>query len=421
MRLKKKLEIKLFTSAEKLIALRNLKPKRKEGFLKVISIFSFVGIMLGVAILIIVMSVMNGFRTELTNKILGFNPHVIIKPYNNSKIDSNFKDQLNKNFPKIKVLESYSGEGVVINNDYAKGIMIKGLDPKNEKNSIFLKKILVEGMVSKIKKGKIIVGKELAIELNLALGDKINLLSSAYISTPFGSLPKQESFSVEGIFSSGFYEFDKNVVFLNLDESLFFFGKTKEDINLEVYLQNPLKANDVKDKIGIINNNFYIYSWIDLNKSFFSALKVERNVMFVILTLIIIVAAFNIISGLTILIKNKTKEIAILKTLGLSNKSIIKSLFLTGFAIGLVASIFGIIIGVLFSENIESIRVFLSYIFNVEIFPSDVYFLDEMPSEINPFSVMIIFIFSLTTTSLASLIPAIATSKMDTIKALKYE
>jgi len=421
MRLKKKLEIKLFTSAEKLIALRNLKPKRKEGFLKVISIFSFVGIMLGVAILIIVMSVMNGFRTELTNKILGFNPHVIIKPYNNSKIDSNFKDQLNKNFPKIKVLESYSGEGVVINNDYAKGIMIKGLDPKNEKNSIFLKKILVEGMVSKIKKGKIIVGKELAIELNLALGDKINLLSSAYISTPFGSLPKQESYSVEGIFSSGFYEFDKNVVFLNLDESLFFFGKTKEDINLEVYLQNPLKANDVKDKIGIINNNFYIYSWIDLNKSFFSALKVERNVMFVILTLIIIVAAFNIISGLTILIKNKTKEIAILKTLGLSNKSIIKSFFLTGFAIGLVASIFGIIIGVLFSENIESIRVFLSYIFNVEIFPSDVYFLDEMPSEINPFSVMIIFIFSLTTTSLASLIPAIATSKMDTIKALKYE
>jgi lipoprotein-releasing system permease protein len=411
----------LFTSAEKLIALRNLKPKRKEGFLKVISIFSFVGIMLGVAILIIVMSVMNGFRTELTNKILGFNPHVIIKPYNNSKIDSKFKDQLNKNLPNIQVLESYSGEGVVINNDYAKGIMIKGLDPKNEKNSIFLKKILIEGNVSKIKKGKIIVGKELAIELNLAVGDKINLLSSAYISTPFGGLPKQESYSVEGIFSSGFYEFDKNVVFLNLEEALFFFGKTKDDTNLEVYLQNPLKANDVKDQIELINNNFYVYSWIDINKSFFSALKVERNVMFVILTLIIIVAAFNIISGLTILIKNKTKEIAILKTLGLSNRSIIKSFFLTGFTIGLMASIFGIIIGVLFSENIESIRIFLSYIFNVEIFPSDVYFLDEMPSEINPFSVMIIFIFSLLTTSLASLIPAIAISKMNTIKALKYE
>ena len=411
----------MFTSVEKLIALRNLKPKRKEGFLKVISIFSFVGIMLGVAILIIVMSVMNGFRTELTNKILGFNPHLTIKPYNNEKIDSKFKDQLNKNFPKIKFLDSYSGEGVVINNDYAKGIMIKGLDPKNKKNSIFLKKILIEGERSKIKKGEVIIGNELAIELNLAVGDKINLLSSAYISTPFGGFPKQETYSVEGIFSSGFYEFDRNVVFLNLDEALFFFEKTKKDISLEVYLPDPLKANDIKDKIEIINNNFYVYSWIDLNKSFFSALKVERNVMFIILTLIIIVATFNIISGLTILIKNKTKEIAILKTLGLSNSSIIKSFFLTGFTIGLTASIFGIIIGILFSENIESIRVFFSYVLNVEIFPSDVYFLDELPSEISLYSIMIIFIFSLITTSLASLVPAIAISKMNTIKALKYE
>ncbi len=411
----------MFTSVERLIALRNLKPKRKEGFLKVISIFSFVGIMLGVAVLIIVMSVMNGFRTELTNKILGFNPHVIIKPYNDVKIDVKFRDQLNKNFPDIQVLDSYSGEGVVINNDYAKGIMIKGLDPKNEKNSLFLKKILIEGKKSKLKKSEIVVGKELAIELNLAVGDKINLLSSVYISTPFGGLPKQETYSVEGIFSSGFYEFDKSVVFLNLNETLYFFDKTNRDINLEVYLPNPLKANDVKDKIGIMNNNFYIYSWIDLNKSFFSALKVERNVMFIILTLIIIVAAFNIISGLTILIKNKTKEIAILKTLGLSNKSIIKSFFLTGFTIGLIATIFGIIIGVLFSENIESIRIFLSYVLNIEIFPSDVYFLDVMPSEIDPLSIMIIFMFSLIITSLASLIPAIAISKMNTIKALKYE
>ena len=411
----------MFSSVERLIALRNLKPKRKEGFLKVISIFSFVGIMLGVAILIIVMSVMNGFRTELTNKILGFNPHVTIKPYNNEKIDKGFKDQLNKNFTGIEILDSFSGEGVVINNDYAKGIMIKGLDSKNKKNSSFLKKILVEGERNKIKKGEIIIGKELAIELNLAIGDKINLLSSVYIGTPFGALPKQETYSVEGIFSSGFYEFDKNVVFLNLIETLYFFDKTNNDINLEIYLPNPLKADVIKDKIGIMNNNFYVYSWIDLNKSFFSALKVERNVMFIILTLIIIVAAFNIISGLTILIKNKTKEIAILKTLGLSNSSIIKSFFLTGFTIGLIATTFGIIIGVLFSENIESIRIFLSYLLNIEIFPSDVYFLTEMPSETNPFSILIIFIFSLATTSLASLVPAIAISKMDTIKALKYE
>ena len=411
----------MFTSVERLIALRNLNPKRKEGFLKVISIFSFIGIMLGVAILIIVMSVMNGFRTELTNKILGFNPHIVVKPYNNKKIDSNFKNQLNKNFPNIQVLDSYSGEGVVINDNYAKGVMIKGLDPENKKNSFFLKNILIEGNRSVIKKGEIIVGNELAMELNLAVDDNISLLSSAYISTPFGGLPKQETYTIVGIFSSGFYEFDKNVIFLNLDETLLFFNKTKQDINLEVYLPDPLKANDIKHRIENMSSNFYVFSWIDLNKSFFSALKVERNVMFIILTLIIIVAAFNIISGLTILIKNKTKEIAILKTLGLGNRSIIKSFFLTGFTIGLTASIFGIVIGVLFSENIESIRVFLSYALNTEIFPSDVYFLDEMPSEINFFSIALILIFSLVTTSLASLIPAIAISKMNIIKALKYE
>ena len=411
----------MFTSVERLIALRNLKPKRKEGFLKVISIFSFVGIMLGVAVLIIVMSVMNGFRTELTNKILGFNPHVIIKPYNDARISLEFKDELTKQFPNIQILNSYSGEGVVINNDYAKGIMIKGLDSKNENNSIFLKKILVEGENNKINKGEIVIGMELAIELNLAVGDKINILSSAYISTPFGGLPKQETYFIAGIFSSGFYEFDKSVVFLNLEETLYFFDRTISDINLEIFLSNPLKADDIKDKIGIMNNNFYVYSWTDLNKSFFSALKVERNVMFIILTLIIIVAAFNIISGLTILIKNKTKEIAILKTLGLSNNSIIKSFFLTGFTIGLIATIFGISIGILFAENIESIRTFFSYLLNVEIFPSDIYFLEELPSEINPFSILIIFIFSMLITSLASLIPAIAISKMDTIKALKYE
>ena len=246
----------MFTSAERLIAIRNLKPKRKEGFLKVISIFSFVGIMLGVAVLIIVMSVMNGFRTELTNKILGFNPHIIIKPYNEIKIDLKFREQLNKNFTNMQVLDSYSGEGIVINNDYAKGIIIKGLDSKNEKNSIFLKNILIEGESKKIKKGKIIVGKELAIELNLAIGDKINLISSVYISTPFGGLPKQEIYSVAGIFSSGFYEFDKNVVFLNLNEALYFFDKTISDINLEVYLTNPMDADNVKDEIGIINNNW---------------------------------------------------------------------------------------------------------------------------------------------------------------------
>ena len=411
----------MFSLAEKLIAYRNLRPKKKEGFLKVISTFSFIGIMLGVAILIIVMSVMNGFRTDLTNKILGFNPHIVIKPYENSKIEDDFINQIKSSFGKIEVRKSYTGEAVVMINDYTKGILAKGIDTDNKKNLAFLKSILIEGTEEEFKSNELIIGKELAFDLNLKVGDKINLLSSSLVNTPFGNLPKQENYKIKGIFNSGFYEFDKNIIFLELSDSLIFFDKYNDDISLEIYLENPLEADGFKENIQKINSNLYIYSWIDLNKSFFSALKVERNVMFIILTLIIIVAAFNIISGLTILIKNKTKEIAILKTMGLTNKSIIKSFFLTGFVIGLSATVAGTILGVLFSHYIEPIRIFLSYVFNVEIFPNDIYFLDRMPSEINPVSIVIIFILALITTILASLIPAIAISKMDPIKALKYE
>ena len=411
----------MFSSVEKLIALRNLRPKKKEGFLKVISTFSFIGIMLGVSILIIVMSVMNGFRTDLTNKILGFNPHLIIKPYNNERINIEFKKQLKDNFNEIEYLDSFSGEGVVIKSETTKGVLIKGLDQNKKNNFDFLKKILIEGDKYKIENNEIIVGKQLAIDLNLRVDDKINLLSSSFISTPFGGIPKQETYVVKGIFSSGFYEFDQNVIFLNLNETLNFFSKTEEDLNLEIYLQNPLEADNIKGRIQKIDSNYYIYSWIDLNKSFFSALKVERNVMFIILTLIIIVAAFNIVSGLTILIKNKTKEIAILKTLGLNNKSIVKSFFLTGFTIGLTATVAGLIFGILIAVYIETIRIFLSNILNVEIFPADIYFLDKMPSEINPISILVIFIFSLITTTIASLIPALAIIKMNTVQALKYE
>ena len=410
----------MFSSVEKLIAIRNLRPKKKEGFLKVISTFSFIGIMLGVAILIIVMSVMNGFRTDLTNKILGFNPHLIIKPYNDNKISNEFKKKLDDNFKKIEYLDSFSGEGVVMKTQSTKGVIIKGLD-QNKKNSTFLEKILIEGDKFKIKNNEVVVGKQLAIDLNLQVGDKINLLSSSFISTPFGGLPKQETYVVNGIFSSGFYEFDQNVIFLNLKQTLNFFNKTENDINLEIYLQNPLDADKIKDQIQELESNFFIYSWIDLNKSFFGALKVERNVMFIILTLIIIVAAFNIISGLTILIKNKTKEIAILKILGLTNKSIVKSFFLTGFTIGLTATIAGLVLGTLFAIYIEPIRIFLSSILQIEIFPADIYFLDKMPSEINPISIITIFIMSITTTIIASLIPALSITKMNTIQALKYE
>ena len=410
----------MFTKVERLISSRNLRPKRKEGFLKIISIFSFVGIMLGVAILIIVMSVMNGFKTDLTNKILGLNPHIVVQP-NSFIIDNDYVLKIKKNFKEVSISKTYSGEGIIIINDKAKGIIFKGVNIQEKKIKDFFESNIVSGNINQFKKNNIFIGTELAFNLDLKEGDNINLMSSAFVATPLGSLPKQETFKIAGIFSTGFIEFDQNIIFLNIEDALSIFDKDSKDQNLEIYLKNPLEANIYKKQIEKINQNYFIYTWADLNKSFFSALKVERNVMFIILTLIIIVAAFNIISGLTILIKNKTKEIAILKTLGLNNASIKKSFFLTGFTIGFFASISGIILGVLFSLNIEKVRIFLSTVFNLEIFPSDIYFLEKLPSEINLLSILIIFILSLLVSAIASYIPARHISKMKTFRALKYE
>ncbi|MBH90871.1 MAG: lipoprotein-releasing system transmembrane subunit LolC [Candidatus Marinimicrobia bacterium] len=410
----------MFSTIEKLITIRNLKPKKKEGFLKVISIFSFLGIMLGVAILIIVMSVMNGFREELTQKILGFNPHISIKPYD-TKINDQYYNELINRYKNSTILKTYNGEGVIITNNLAKGVLIRGLDKKDIKNLSFFNTNIIDGKVDELSDSKIIIGKQLAIELDVVVGDKINIMSSSMVSTPLGSIPKQSTYIICAVFSSGLYEFDKNVVFFDLTDSLSFFEKNFDDINLEFFLNDPFKADIYKDQIQKMEENLYVFSWTDINKTFFSALKVERNVMFIILTLIIIVAAFNIISGLTILIKNKTKEIAILRSLGLSRKSIVKSFFLTGFFIGFFATIFGIIFGIIFSLYIEEIRIFISNLTNFEIFPKDVYFLDKMPSKLSLTSIISISTFSIFVTILTSLLPSLSVTKIKIIEALKYE
>ena len=410
----------MFTKAEKLISLRNLRPKKKEGFLKIISIFSFIGIMLGVAILIIVMSVMNGFKTDLTNKILGLNPHIVIQP-NSFKIEDNFINSLKKKFNNISFSKTYSGEGIIIINNSAKGVILKGVSKKKKNINEFFKNFLLEGNMNKLDSNYVFIGSELAFNLNLTKGDSLSLMSSAFVTTPLGSIPKQERFKVAGIFSTGFLEFDQNVVFLNIENALSIFNKEEKDQNIEIYLNDPLKANKFKKEIQKINPNYFVYTWSELNKSFFSALKVERNVMFLILSLILVVAAFNIISGLTILIKNKTKEIAILKTLGLNNNSIKKSFFLTGFSIGFLSTLCGIILGTVISLNIEKIRIFLSKVLNLEIFPSDIYFLDKLPSEINFISLVIIFIISISISAIASYLPAMKISNMKTFRALRYE
>jgi len=411
----------LISKIERTIAFRYLKPKKKEGFLKVISIFSFTGIALGVAILIIVMSVMNGFRTELINKILGFNPHIIVKPYE-KKIN---KDELkNLDLFKDNILRTaftFSGQGILINKENTIGILVRSYLENDIHKIDLIKKGIIDGSLQSFSKNTISIGKELAISLDLIVGDQITIMSTANLQTPFGNLPLQEKFTISSVFSTGLAEFDQNVIFMPFENANSLFELSDLDIDLEIFLNKPDKVRLIQDRLQKIFSDHYVYSWADLNKSFFGALKVERNVMFIILTLIIIVAAFNIISGLTILVKNKTKEIAILRTLGISKTSITKIFFLTGFTIGFLATITGVTIGILFSYYIEEIRVLITSIFNIRLFPEEIYFLSQMPSEINFGYIIIISLFSLLITFLATIFPSLSAAKLDPVKALKYE
>ena len=410
----------MISTLEKEITFRYLKTRKKDGFLNVISIFSFIGISLGVAVLIIVMSVMNGFRAELINKIVGFNAHVTVKSYK-TPIDI---EKLNNNTLKLisnDLIFSNAGEAVVINKDYTKGIVLRGYNNQDFSKLDIVKKGNFIGNSKKLTKNYISIGKGLSFDLNLDVGDKISIMSSAGIQTIIGNLPKQETFTINSIFDSGLSDFDKNIAFINLNTLESFFNFEKKDRNLEIYLKNPSNIETIKLKVQEIFNNEFVYTWSDMNSSLFSALKVERNVMFIILSLIIIVAAFNIISGLTILVKNKTREIAILKSIGVLNKSITKIFFLVGIIIGTSATLFGIFLGVIFSLYIENLRSFLSNIFNISLFPEEIYFLSTMPSEINPSSIFVISICSIIITILVSIFPAIKASKLDPVKALKYE
>ena len=411
----------MISKIERIIAFRYLKPKKKEGFLKVISIFSFTGIALGVAILIIVMSVMNGFRTELINKILGFNPHIIVKPYDKiiNKEDLKKLDLLKEDISRTAF--TFSGQGILINRENTTGVLVRSY-LKNEIDKIdLIKEGIVDGSLNSFNKNTISIGKELSISLDLLVGDEITLMSTSSLQTPFGNLPLQEKFTISSVFSTGLAEFDQNVIFMPFENANSLFELSDIDINLEIFLHKPDKVQLTKKRVQKIFSDHYVYSWADLNKSFFGALKVERNVMFIILTLIIIVAAFNIISGLTILVKNKTKEIAILRTLGISKSSIAKIFFLTGFTIGFLATITGVTIGILFSHYIEEIRVLITSVFNIRLFPEEIYFLSQIPSEINLGYIFIISFFSLLITFLATIFPSLSAARLDPIKALKYE
>ena len=409
----------MISNLEKEITLRYLKTRKKDGFLNVITIFSFIGISLGVAVLIIVMSVMNGFRSDLIKKINGFNSHATVQSYNGqfnlNKIDnSNLVSQIDG------FMISNNGEGIIIKEKISKGIFLRGYKKDDFKNLNIVKNKDFSGSKILNKKG-ISISREMGYDLGLDIGDKLSLVFSSFEDTIIGSLPKQKTFQITSFYNSGFNDFDKNIAFINIEDLENQLNLKPDSRFLEVYFKDPTDIKKIKNDLARLFPNELIYTWSDLNKPLFSALKVERNVMFIILSLIIVVAAFNIISGLTILVKNKTREIAILKSIGVKNKSIRKIFFLVGFIIGLSSTIFGVILGIIFSIYIENIRQFISNLFNITLFPEEIYFLSTMPYELDFKSIFLISICSIISTCLVSLFPAIKASKLDTIKSLKYE
>ena len=410
----------MISTLEKEITLRFLKARKKDGFLNVISIFSFIGISLGVAVMIIVMSVMNGFRSELINKIVGFNAHVTVKPYEKS-ININETNNSNLTLIAKSMIFSNSGEAIIIKEKSSKGVLLRGyLEDDFSQLELINNKDFV-GQNNKLIKNFISIGRELSFNLHLEIGDSITIMSSSGIETIIGNLPKQKTFIINSIFDSGLADFDNNIIFLNLNTLEEFSNLSEKNRNLEIYLKNPQKIENQKNIVQNFFPSHFVFTWADMNKSLFSALKVERNVMFIILSLIIIVAAFNIISGLTILVKNKTKDIAILKSIGVLNNSIIKIFFLVGVIIGTTATFFGILLGVVFSIYVENIRNFISTTFDLTLFPEEIYFLSTMPSEINISSIFLISVCSILITILVSIFPAMRAAKLDPIKSLKYE
>ncbi len=403
----------MISQLEKEVTFRFLRTRKNDGFLNIISIFSFIGISLGVAVLIIVMSVMNGFRTELITKILGFNAHAIVQPGNKPLT-------FTKDTDLLKNIFSNDGEAVILNKANTKGIFLKGYLENDFKKlqiarnkKFYGSKNLIDNTIS--------IGKELSLNLNIDIGDTITVMSPAGIETLVGKLPKQENFKIVSIFDSGLSDYNENIAYINLETLESFFNKNEKDRFIEFYFNDPKNIEIHKKNLTALFPEALVYSWSDMNKSLFSALKVERNVMFIILSLIIIVAAFNIISGLTILVKNKTRDIGILKSIGVSNKSIKKIFFLVGFFIGTSATLFGVVVGTLFSIYVERIRQFISNIFGISLFPEDIYILNTMPSEIDIYSIIIISLCSIFATILVSIYPASKASSLDTVKTLKYE
>ena len=415
----------LFSSYEILLIKRFLFSKKTDGFISIFSWFSIIGITIGVAAIIIVMAVMNGFREELVSRLLGINGHLNI--YSNSgQITKEEVNIIKSDFSDNQLIPLIQTQALVISNEFSKGVFLRGYDNEYLDDLHFLKQNIIEGKLFGNNINDIVIGYVLANKFGLSVGDEIKIAIPKTDNTIFGNIPRFKTLTVSGILNLGMYEYDSSFVFSNISIARKLLVLEDQNFNLiEIFIQSPNNIEIIQDKVNrrIIANNFRLYtsSWKENNSTLINALNVEKNVMFLILTLIILVASMNIISGLIIFVKEKNKDIGILKTIGLSNKSLIKIFLSIGLIIGLIGTIFGGLVGVIFSLNIKSIQFFIENILHTDLFAKEIYYLSNLPSRVDNLEVFYVLIISIIICLIATTIPAYRSMKVDPIKSLKND
>ena len=414
----------IFSKFERMMASRYLRAKRREGFISVITGFAFTGIALGVATLIIVMSVMNGFRHELLSRILGINGHIGIMspvgyPFNN------YQEAI-KELAEIKhvklVIPMIENQLLVTAGKAAEGAMVRGISAEDLLKKDILKKSVADVDLRDYNGDNVIMGIRLATKMGVVPGDEITLISPNGKVTAFGTVPRMKSYQVIGTFELGMFEYDANYIFMPLESAQKYFGLPGSVTNIDVTLDNDEMLKPVRRTIEeSVGAGAYVFDWKQSNAAFFNAIAVERNVMFLILTLIILVAAFNIITGLIMLVKDKGRDIAVLRTMGASKGMIMRIFMMDGAFIGVVGTSLGLVLGLLFCHNIENIRQFLQTIAGRDLFSAEIYFLSQLPARVDTAEVAVVAGISLLLSFLATIYPAYRAAKFDPVEALRYE
>jgi lipoprotein-releasing system permease protein len=413
-----------FAPFEWMLSLRYLRARRKEGFISIIAGFSFLGIMLGVATLIIVMAVMNGFRKELLDKILGLNGHLLVQPIESPLTDwEQVADRLSKVEGIRLAAPIVEGQALASSPVSASGVLVRGIRSVDLKRMPSVANNVLQGTLEGFDEaGGVAIGKRLADQLSLRAGDSVTLVAPRGAVTPMGTTPRIKAYKVVAVFQIGMSEYDAAFVFMPLPEAQAYFNRSGDVTAIEVYTASADRVVRFRELVTqAAGRRIFIVDWRQRNATFFNALQVERNVMFLILTLIVLVAALNIVSGLIMLVKDKGHDIAVMRAMGATQGAVMRVFLITGASIGVVGTLMGLLVGALICQRIETIRQFLSWLTNTTLFPPELYFLSRLPAELDIGETTAVVLMALVLSLLATLYPSWRAARLDPVEALRYE